>query len=171
MSSFPAPVQSQRRPLGGSNPNLFKPPPPSKSPKPSDGRRVSFRDTVEDIDDPYNASPKIPPKDAPASTTTSTTPVGGAAATAKTSKWQPLSSVDPNPIVENDPFSLGDSDDEREAGGSHRTTGSREIKMEDAERLRQATADAMAESLVDEDKVKAGKGEGKSGEGKSGEGK
>lgn len=68
--------------------------------------------------------------------------------------------------MENDPFSLGDSDDEREAGGSHRTTGSREIKMEDAERLRQATADAMAESLVDEDKVKAGKGEGKSGEGK-----
>ncbi|KAK4122647.1 hypothetical protein N657DRAFT_620604 [Parathielavia appendiculata] len=143
------PIQTQR-PFGGSNPNLFKPPPPSKSPKPSDGRKVSFRDTVEDID-AYNASPKMPPKDSAAS--------GPGSGNAKASKWQPLSSVDPNPIVENDPFSLGDSDDEREV-----KTGSREIKMEDTERLRQATAVAMADSLV-EDKSKGGRGSG-SGEAK-----
>ncbi|KAH6850953.1 hypothetical protein B0I37DRAFT_125390 [Chaetomium sp. MPI-CAGE-AT-0009] len=134
------PIQPQR-PFSGSNPNLFKPPPPSKSPKPGDGRKVSFRDTVEDID-AYNASPKIPPKDATAP---------GPGGTAKASKWQPLSSVDPNPIVENDPFSLGDSDDEREI--KDKATGPREIKMEDTERLKQATADAMADSLV-EDKSK-----------------
>jgi hypothetical protein len=58
--------------------------------------------------------------------------------------------VDPNPIAENDPFSLGDSDDERDLKDK---TGSKEIKMEDTERLRQATADAMADSLV-EDKAK-----------------
>ncbi|GAB1313291.1 ubiquitin-binding protein cue5 [Madurella fahalii] len=135
------PVQNQR-PFSGNNPNLFKPPPPSRSPKPSDGRRVAFRDTVEDID-AYNASPKLPPKDA--------TAPGSAV---KSSKWQPLSSVDPNPIVENDPFSLGDSDDEREVKDR---AGSKEIKMEDTERLKQATADAMADSLV-EDKAKVGNG-------------
>lgn len=68
--------------------------------------------------------------------------------------------MDPNPIAENDPFSLGDSDDEREAvvsrdGSKGSSSG---IRLEDAEsaeqqRLRQATADAMAESLVG-DKVK-----------------
>lgn len=143
----PAPVQ-QQRPFGGSNPNLFKPPPPSKSPKPNDGRRVSFRDTVEDID-AYNASPKLPPKDSPPAS------AGAGAAPTKTSKWQPLSPVDPNPIVENDPFSLGDSDDERELSKDKK----QEIKMEDTERLKQATADAMADSLV-EDSGKAGSGSG-----------
>ncbi len=94
---------------------------------------------MEDID-AYNASPKIPPKD----TTTS-------APAAKASKWQPLSAVEPSPITENDPFSLGDSDDEREVKDK------KDIKLEDntEDRLRQATADAMADSLVG-DKPKAG---------------
>ncbi|KAL2170519.1 hypothetical protein VTG60DRAFT_4805 [Thermothelomyces hinnuleus] len=141
------PVQPPR-PAGGSNPNLFKPPPPSKSPKPGE-RKVSFRDTVEDID-AYNASPRVPPKEGAAT--------GGSGGAAKSSKWQPLSPVDPNPIVENDPFSLGDSDDEREL--RDKTAGSKEIKMEDTERLKQATADAMADSLVEDNKSKA---EGSSG--------
>ena len=116
---------------GYGNPNLFKPPPPSKSPKPNDGRRVAFAETVEDID-AYNASPKIPPKDA-------------APSSAKASKWQPLSTVEPSPIAENDPFSLGDSDDERDAKDK------KEIKLEDKDEvLRKATADAMADSLVDD---------------------
>ncbi|KAK3387059.1 hypothetical protein B0H63DRAFT_469027 [Podospora didyma] len=121
-----------------SNPNLFKPPPPSKSPKP-DGRRVAFRETVEDID-AYNASPKLPPKDT--------------VSPGKASKWQPLSAVEPNPIAENDPFSLGDSEDEKEVKDKRE---SKEIKLDDTDtdRLRKATADAMADSLVD-DKPKAG---------------
>ncbi|KAK4130858.1 hypothetical protein BT67DRAFT_464678 [Trichocladium antarcticum] len=118
-----------------SNPNLFKPPAPSKSPKSHDGRRVSFRDTVEDIDDPYSASPKLPAKDGPASTGSITT----------SHKWQPLSAVEPSPIADNDPFSLGDSDDEREV--HHRDKGSREIRVEDVDRLRAATEEAMADSL------------------------
>ncbi|KAK3372828.1 hypothetical protein B0T24DRAFT_621426 [Lasiosphaeria ovina] len=132
------PVQSNR-PLG--NPNLFKPPPASKSPRP-DGRRVAFRETVEDID-AYNASPKLPPKDT--------------VSPGRASKWQPLSTVEPSPIAENDPFSLGDSEDEKEV--KDKTTGSKEAKAEDsdADRLRKATADAMADSLVD-DKPKADKG-------------
>ncbi|KAK4228481.1 hypothetical protein QBC38DRAFT_508935 [Podospora fimiseda] len=127
-------LQNQR--TFNSNPNVFRPPPPSKSPKPSDGRRVAFSDRVEDID-AYSASPKVKPSDA-AGTQTSAT---------KSSKWQPLSAVEPSPIAENDPFSLGDSDDEREVKDK------KEIKLEDTERLRQATADAMADSLV-EDKSK-----------------
>jgi hypothetical protein len=115
----------QRQP---SNPNLNKP--LSTSAKP-DGRKVAFRETVEDIS-LYDASPKIPPKDS------AVTPPPG-----KQSKWQPLSTVDPNPIAETDPFSLGDSEDEKESKG-----GTKDIKMEDTERLKAATADAMADSLV-----------------------
>jgi hypothetical protein len=125
------------------NPHLFKPPPPSKSPRLSndgrrvssnEARRVSFKESVEDID-PYNASPRIPAKDTPPTSAS------------KASKWQPLSTVEPSPITENDPFSLGDSDDERET---------KDKKPDDQERLRKAAAEAMADSLVDdEDKDKA----------------
>ncbi|RYP06476.1 hypothetical protein DL764_003127 [Monosporascus ibericus] len=114
------------------NANLYRPSPPSLSPSPKpEGRKVAFRDGVEDID-AYGASPKMPPK-------SSSTPPPG-----KQSKWQPLSTVEPNPVAENDPFSLGDSEDEGDAKG-----GNKAIKMEDSDRLKQATADAMADSLVD----------------------
>ncbi|KAI1195996.1 hypothetical protein F5X97DRAFT_306500 [Nemania serpens] len=96
-----------------------------------DSRKVAFRDTVEDIS-PYDASPKLPPKDGAAGPTP-----------AKQSKWQPLSTVEPSPIAENDPFSLGDSEDEKDLKG-----GSKEIRSEDTERLKAATADAMGDSLV-----------------------
>lgn len=112
---------------------------------------MAFSESVEDID-AYNASPRIPPKDV--------SPSGN---TAKASKWQPLSTVDPSPIAENDPFSLGDSDDEREtkdkttptASAAATGSGSKDAKLDDAERLRKAAAEAMADSLVD-DKAKAG---------------
>ncbi|KAI1354178.1 hypothetical protein F5Y01DRAFT_274375 [Xylaria sp. FL0043] len=112
------------------HPNINKPLPTAAFAK-SDGRKVAFRDSVDDIG-PYDASPKIPPKDSAAS------PPAG-----KQSKWQPLSTIEPHPIAENDPFSLGDSEDEREPKG-----GSKEIKLEDSERLKAATADAMADNLV-----------------------
>ncbi len=133
---------ANQRPTGNNNPNLFRPPTTTKSPKPSDGRKVAFSESVEDID-AYSASPKVPPKDSPASA-------------AKTSKWQPLSTVEPSPIAENDPFSLGDSEDEKE---TKEKGGNKEIKMEDTERLRQAAAEAMADSLVDEKKEEADKKE------------
>ncbi|KAG6360275.1 hypothetical protein INS49_011331 [Diaporthe citri] len=124
------------------NPNLFKPPPPSLSPKPHDGRKVSFKDGVEDID-LYSTSPKNAAKDS-----------SSAASGGKSSKWQPLSSVEPSPIAENDPFSLGDSDDDKDAKDKPDKAG---IKLEDTEdseeRLRKAAAEAMADSLVD-DKAK-----------------
>lgn len=100
-SSLPnnAPDNQRRtsRPLA--NPDLFKPQP--ARPRSNDGRKVSFQEQPTQIprqdSDLYNAAPSA--KDA-----------------GKQSKWQPLSSVEPNPTTEdNDPFSLGDSDDEREA--------------------------------------------------------
>lgn len=130
-----APIQPQQ---SYANPNRFQPPPPSKSPKSSDGRKVAFSEKVDNID-AYDASPRIPPKDS-------------AAGAAKTSKWQPLSTVEPSPVAENDPFSLGDSEDEKDAKDK---TASKEIKMEDSERLKRAAAEAMSDSLVDE-KPKAG---------------
>jgi hypothetical protein len=64
----------------------------------------------------------------------------------KTSKWQPLSSVEPNPVgeTENDPFSLGDSEDEKETKDR---VGGKEVKTDDAERLKKAAAEAMAEDI------------------------
>jgi len=94
----------------------------------------------------------LPPKDGPNAGNL-------AGAGAKASKWQPLSTVDPSPIADNDPFSLGDSDDEKDAKkiSSSSAGGGGEIKMNDEERLKQAAAEAMADSLVD-DKPKAGEG-------------
>lgn len=42
---------------------------------------------------------------------------------AKSSKWQPLAAVDPSPVDEHDPFSLGDSDDEKDAKGKEHDHG------------------------------------------------
>ncbi|OAX84924.1 hypothetical protein ACJ72_00710 [Emergomyces africanus] len=56
----------------------------------------------------------------------------------KSSKWQPLSAVEPSPVGDNDPFSLGDSDDEREVKNN------KDLKPDEAERVRKATAEAMA---------------------------
>jgi len=99
------------------------------SPRP-DSRKVAFKEGAEEID-AYDASPKVPPKDSTSS-----------ASSGRQSKWQPLSTQEHNPISENDPVSLRDSEDEKD-------TKDKSIKLEDSERLQQATADAMADSLVD----------------------
>lgn len=125
------------------NTGIYKPPQPSASPKPSNGRRVGFKEETDEIN-MYDASPKVPPKDA--------TPSGSA----KGSKWQPLSAVDPNPITDNDPFSLGDSEDERDVTQKPKETTkeNKETKdgnADDTERLKQAAAEAMSDSLVGSD--------------------
>ncbi|KAK8039755.1 CUE domain-containingprotein [Apiospora rasikravindrae] len=135
------------------NPNLYQPPPrstQSKSPRP-DSRKVSFQEGHESIDNVYDASPKLPPKDNAPSP-------GPGGNSSKPSKWQPMSTVEPDPITEHDPFSLGDSEDERDTKtpSKHGKTESKDIKMDDAERLKQATADAMADSLMDESAKKGG---------------
>ncbi|KAF5244869.1 hypothetical protein FANTH_7544 [Fusarium anthophilum] len=121
------------------NTGMYKPPPPSTSPKPSNGRRVGFKEETEEIN-MYDSSPRVPPKDAaPASGT-------------RGSKWQPMSAVEPSPIAENDPFSLGDSEDERE---THQK--SKDDKTDDSERLKKATAEAMADSLSESKETEAKK--------------
>ncbi|KAI9738478.1 MAG: ubiquitin-binding protein cue5 [Claussenomyces sp. TS43310] len=124
-SASPAPAPAPRRssrPLA--NPDLFKPSP--TIPGSSEGRKVSFQSGSQD-QDIYNSSPKV----------------SQAAPASKQSKWQPLSTVDPNPVgeVENDPFSLGDSEDEKE---SKDRVGGIEVKTGDAERLRKAAAESTA---------------------------
>ncbi|KAK0385852.1 hypothetical protein NLU13_7029 [Sarocladium strictum] len=108
-------------------------PPQSSSPAPGTGRRVGFKEEADEIN-MYDTSPKVPPKDAPSSGT-------------KASKWQPLSSVDPNPIGDNDPFSLGDSEDEKDTKDAKEKP--KDGKADESERLKQAAAEAMADSLVD----------------------
>ncbi|KAL3422460.1 Ankyrin repeat protein nuc-2 [Phlyctema vagabunda] len=116
------------RPLA--NPDLFKPTP--NIPKPAESRKVGFKDGPPDDIDLYRTSPKVTARDATAG---------------KQSKWQPLSTVDPSPVGEadNDPFSLGDSEDEKE---SKDRVGGKEIKMEDTERLKKAAAEAMSENIA-----------------------
>lgn len=116
-------AKRSNRPLA--NPDLFKP-----TPAPPMGRKVSFQEgPPEEIRDMYSASP--PPTIKPA-------------AANKSSKWQPLSTVDPqpvSPVTENDPFSLGDSDDDKDAKLL------KDIKGEEADRLQKATSEAMADDI------------------------
>lgn len=126
---LPAPAaRRSTRPLA--NPDLFKPTP--GIPK-AEGRKVSFQNpTVED--DLYSSSPKVGGKENTPST--------------KQSKWQPLNTMEPSPIGEvdhdHDPFSLGDSEDEKE---SKDRVGGKEIRTDDAERLKKAAAEAMSENI------------------------
>jgi len=124
-----APARRTTRPLA--NPDLFKPTP--AAPRTSDGRKVSFQGGPPEEIDIYGDSPKAGAKE-------------NAPPSSKQSKWQPLSTVDPSPIgdTDNDPFSLGDSEDEKE---SKDRVGGKEIKMDDAERLKKAAAEAMADDI------------------------
>lgn len=116
-------IRRSTRPLA--NPDLFKPTP--ATPRSNDGRKVSFQNgPPEDID--LYSGPGRGGKD--------TTPASG-----KQSKWQPLSAVDPSPANEadNDPFSLGDSEDENP---TRERAGGKEVNKEDAERLKRASGSA-----------------------------
>lgn len=58
-------------------------------------------------------------------------------AASKSAKWQPLTSIAPNPESdENDPFSLGDSDDEKEAK-------SKDTRESDTARLKEAARNSV----------------------------
>ena len=120
-------VAAQRRssrPLA--NPDLFKPTPPRPQSNQS-GRRVSFQDgPPAEIDIHYPKSPD--PINRPSSGT------GG-----RSNKWQPLAPVDPSPVADHDPFSLGDSDDEE--------ARKKDVKAGDTERLKQAAAEAMSDGI------------------------
>lgn len=117
-----APPRRSSRPLA--NPDLFKPTP--ARPQSNTGRRVSFQDgPPEEIGIQQRPTSPPDPTKRPSS-----------GASGKSSKWQPLAAVDPDPVADHDPFSLGDSDDEE--------TKKKDIKSEDTERLKQAAAEAMA---------------------------
>ncbi|KAJ5160544.1 uncharacterized protein N7482_007548 [Penicillium canariense] len=93
------------------------------SPSP-DRRKVSFQDgPPTEIDNLYD--PSTPGK-------------RNAPAGAKSSKWQPLATVEPSPVAENDPFSLGDSDDEKDTKAREQNT------VSESEQLKMATAEAMS---------------------------
>ncbi|EKG16587.1 Ubiquitin system component Cue [Macrophomina phaseolina MS6] len=99
------------------NPNLFKP-----TPKPPQSG------PVDEVDALYR-NPTPPRQPSPGAN--------------KTKKWQPLTSVAPNPEADDhDPFSLGDSDDEQEAK-------TKDIKADDSERLKKAAAESDANDKKD----------------------
>lgn len=55
----------------------------------------------------------------------------------KSKKWQPLTSVAPHPEDDNDPFSLGDDDDEKE-------NKSDDLRKEDTERLKESARNSIS---------------------------
>ena len=57
----------------------------------------------------------------------------------KSKKWQPLTSVAPNPEEDNDPFSLGD-DDEGENKGE-------DLRKEDSARLKEAARNSVSAGM------------------------
>lgn len=59
----------------------------------------------------------------------------------KSSKWQPLSTVEPSPVAENDPFSLGDSDDEKEIKTKEQTTSL------EGDQLKHATVESVSDEV------------------------
>lgn len=96
----------------------------NSSPSP-DRRKVSFQEgPPTEIGNLYDASG--PAKRQPSA--------GG-----KQSKWQPLSTVEPSPIGENDPFSLGDSDDEKDTKLKDTNT------TEESDRAQKAAAEDASE--------------------------
>lgn len=116
------------RPLA--NPDLFRTASGPKS-SPGSSRKVSFQ----------NGPPEeIKDRDMYGSATAPARPTSAN----KSSKWQPLSTVEPSPVAENDPFSLDDSDEEKDA---------KPIQMKDDddehERVQKATADAMKDDIGD----------------------
>lgn len=67
----------------------------------------------------------------------------------KQAKWQPLTSVAPHPDTEdNDPFSLGDSDDEKEAKN-------KDTREEDSARLKKAASSSVAGDSADKPVLQA----------------
>ena len=124
-----APPRTSSRPLA--NPNLFRPDGLARKSPTGSGRKVSFQDgPPEEIGDMYSGNDK-------SATSTVPAPVS----TTKQSKWQPMSQVEPSP-VDNDPFSLGDSDDEKDA---------KPITLrdddDDDELVKKATSEAMGDDL------------------------
>lgn len=87
---------------------------------------MSFQEgPPEEIDIPYRASPDL---------TKQPTSGGG-----KSSKWQPLTAVDPSPVADHDPFSLVDSDDEE--------SKKKDLRADDSDLLKQAATEARADDI------------------------
>lgn len=119
------PPRRSSRPLA--NPDLFKPTP--ARPPSNNGRRVSFQDGPP-VEIGVQQRPTSPPD-------LSKRPPSGT--TGKSSKWQPLASVAPDPVADHDPFSLGDSDDEENK--------KRDIKVDDSSQLKRTAAGSMADDV------------------------
>ncbi|KAE8379442.1 hypothetical protein BDV26DRAFT_291312 [Aspergillus bertholletiae] len=136
MRDTEAPPPRPPRPLA--NPGLYK----TSSPSP-DRRKVSFQEgpPTEIGGNLYDASES-----------SRHPPMGG-----KPSKWQPLSTVEPSPVGDHDPFSLGDSEDEKDTKSKDQNPvdeGDRRIKT--------ATTEAIPGELPSASKADKDAGSGKS---------
>lgn len=56
-----------------------------------------------------------------------------------------MAAVDPNPVADHDPFSLGDSDDEE--------SKKKDLRVDEGEHLKQSASEAMAEDINSSRKI------------------
>lgn len=130
------PPRRPNRPLA--NPDLFKPTPARSQSRGE--RRVSFQNgPPEEIEVGYRASPDF----------TKRVPSSGS----KASKWQPLSTADPDPVTDHDPFSLGDSDDEE--------SKKKDTRVDDGVKLGTSASESVAIDHSSSGKGDTGHQEGK----------
>ncbi|EGE06771.1 CUE domain-containing protein [Trichophyton equinum CBS 127.97] len=119
-------VPPPRPPRPQANPDLFKSKSASASP---DRRKVSFQEgPPEEIQDSLSANTSSNINNSNSNNNNNTSGTAN-----KSSKWQPLSTVEPSPVADNDPFSLGDSDDERESKA-------KDVRGEDAAKKAEKTS-------------------------------
>ncbi|KAJ5909102.1 hypothetical protein N7495_001784 [Penicillium taxi] len=124
-----APPSRPPRPLAGVVPRT------TKSPSP-DRRTVSFQDgPPTEINTNFDASRNT-------------------ASAGKSNKWQPLANVEPSPVAENDPFSLGDSDDEKDTTTKEHVSESVPIKKGTAEAVSGETTSDAKDSKKSEEPSK-----------------
>lgn len=126
------PPRKPYRPLA--NPNLFKPTPPPPQSGPVDEVDAALYEE--------SGSSSFARSSPAANRQLSTSPGNGAGSTGRSKKWQPLTSLNPSPDAEggddDDPFSLGDSDDEL-ALATKESKGE-DINKEATERLKRAAS-------------------------------
>lgn len=64
----------------------------------------------------------------------------------KAKKWQPLTNINPSPEDDNDPFSLGDDDDEKDAK-------TEDLRKDDTERLKESARNSVSAGTGSDSKL------------------
>ncbi|KAM0723225.1 hypothetical protein Q7P37_001425 [Cladosporium fusiforme] len=88
--------------------------------------------------DLFKPQPPKPPQTGPVDEVEHAEKSSSAAGTSNPKKWQPLTSITPAPEEDNDPFALGDSDNDNEAAPDTAAAKQQDQRKDDSARLKEA---------------------------------